>query len=281
MMRTFVLSAVLLCVLVLATHAGAQSEMPTELWQEYPLVQTVERTETGTAAESLLPPDVGPFLPPDPEVAVAPTESTQWSWWLALLGLAAVATVMAARVMVPVAASGARHAGAGLRRLPARARPRRRLRPTAGKPKPVQLREQPRRPLAPVERLQYAPLPAAAVGEPDAESDARRSVVRRSGFLRSRFVVVADEPDGLRPLVRSRSFWSVGSIERRERAADHAWRALLRDLRAAGWEPDYWDPDSPGSAYYVLLRRADEGPSGILPTIEAYSLTSEDRADRS
>ena len=90
MMRTFALSAVLFCVLVLATPAGAQSEMPTELWSGVPARADRGADRDRTAAESLPSERIGPFLPPDPEVAPAPTESTQWSLWLALLGLAAL-----------------------------------------------------------------------------------------------------------------------------------------------------------------------------------------------
>ena len=259
------------CVLVLAAPALAQSEMPTELWYEYPLVQTVERTETGTALGPL--PDVGPFLPPDPEVAPAPAESTRWSIWLALLALGVVAIMFAVRTASPAVASGTRALGERSRRLRAGARSR--PRPRSVPSKPIQLREpaprpRPRpRPRAPVARRQYAPLPPVSVPEPDVEREPRRFVMRRTGLLRSRFVVVDDEPGGgVKRVARSRSFWSVG---RRERGGAEVWGDLVDDLRDAGWEPY-----SPRSEYYTLLRRIDEGTSALPPTIEAYSLAADD-----
>jgi hypothetical protein len=97
--------------------------------------------------------------------------------------------------------------------------------------------------------------------------------VRRSGLLRSRFVVVADEPGGsVERVGRSRSFWSVG---RRERGAVEAWSDLVDELRDAGWQPY-----SPRSVYYTLLRRVDDGTSSLPPTIEAYTLTADDRDGR-
>ena len=44
-------------------------------------------------------------------------------------------------------------------------------------------------------------------------------------------------------------------------------------LRAAGWQPY-----SPRSEYYTLLRRVDDGTSLLPPTIEAYTLTADDRS---
>lgn len=268
-MRTLALSAVLWCGLVVAAPAVAQSEMPTELWKEYPLVQTVERTETGTALGPL--PDVGPFLPPDPEAAPAPEGSTRWSLWLALLGLAAVATFFAVRTAPPVVASGARALGGGSRRLRAGARAR--PRPHSRRPKPTQLREPAPRPRAPVAKRQYAPLPPVSIPESDVEREPRRFVMRRTGLLRSRFVVVDDEPGGgVKRVARSRAFWSVG---RRERGGAEVWSDLVDELREAGWEPY-----SPRSEYYTLLRRVDEGTSALPPTIEAYSLAADDPNER-
>jgi hypothetical protein len=270
-MRTLTVSTALLCILVLAPATGAQSEMPTELWSEYPLVQKVERTETGTA----LGPVLGPFLPPNPEESAAPAESTRWSLWLALLGLAAVTIVFGVRAASPALASGARVVGGGLRRVTARAR-RARPRPRAprtDRPKPVQLREPPLRPRPPVRRRQYAPLPPVSVPEEDVEREPRRFVVRRSGLFRSRFVVVADEPGGsVKRVGSSKSFWSVG---RRERGADEAWSNLVDELRDAGWQPY-----SPRSEYYTLLRRVDDETSSLPPLIEAYTLTAHDRSGR-
>jgi hypothetical protein len=292
-MRVRYAGAAVFSILVLASPAGAQtSEMPTELWSQYPLVQKVERAKS-TAQSAAEPSAIGPLLPPvDPEAAPASGASTRWGVWLAALALGFVTLLFVARTVPPVAASGVRAVGGGVRRLRSSAAPRARTR----KPKPLQLREAPAQPReapdqvlpapaqlrdAPVQLppapasgrpAQYAPLPPVAVAEPDVEREPRRSVMRRTGLLRSRFVVVADEPGGkVRRVARSRSFWRVGGVARRERAADDAWSDLVNDLRAAGWEPD-----SPRSDYYVLLRRVDSGTSSILPTLEAYTLVSDD-----
>jgi hypothetical protein len=277
MKRAPPLAAALLCTLLFVTPAGAQkSELPTELWSEYPLVQKVEttdqkveRTETTTA--------IGPLLPPgDPEAAPAVSESPSWPLWLALLAVGSIALLVAARVTVPVAHSGVRVVGGYARRLrpPSLPRPRPRARTRKPTSKPVQLREGPPHPRAPVKgaQAQYAPLPPVAVAEPDIEREPRRSVVRRTGLLRSRFVVVEDEPGGnVRRVARSRSFWRIGSVARRELATYDVWYELVNDLRATGWEPE-----SPRSDYYVLLRRVDGGTTSILPTIGAYTLVPDD-----
>ena len=272
-MRFTYMSAALLWILVLAAPAGAQkpSEMPTELWSEYPLVQKVERPQS-TAESAGEPSAIGPLLPPaDPEAAPAPGESTRWGLWLALLGLGAIAVIFAARAAPPVAASGIRVVGGGAKRARARVhQPRVRTR----KPKPVRLRDPEHFPRARARgrQAQYAPLPPVALAEPDIEREPRRSVVRRTGLLRSRFVVVADEPEGrVERLGSSKSFWRVGGATRRERAAEDAWIDLVNDLRLTGWEPDL----ARRSDFYVLLRQADVGPSSILPTIEAYTHADE------
>jgi hypothetical protein len=265
-MRVRCAGAAVFSVLVLVPSTSAQtSEMPTELWSEYPLVQKVERSESST---------IGPLLPPvpaDPEAAPAPDDSTRWSLWLVLLAFGSIAVLFAVRTGVPVAASGLRVVGGGARQL--RGRVSRPTRPR--KPRPTQLREHPSHPRAPASRTrtQYAPLPPVSVAEPDVEREPRRYVVRRTGFLRSRFVVVADEPGGkVSHVARSRSFPRVGDVARREESADDAWRDLVNELRAGGWEPSAQLSD-----FWVPLRRVDDGPSSILPTIEAYTRASEPR----
>ncbi|HKX47127.1 MAG TPA: hypothetical protein VJM06_00550 [Gaiellaceae bacterium] len=266
MTRILTLSVALCCALVLGVHAGAQSEMPTQLWSEYPLVQKVESTGTSKTV------GIGPFLPPaDPDADPAPEDSTRWSIWLALLALGAVAILYAARTASPVVASGARALGGRSRRLRAGApaRPRSRGR----RPRPIQLRAPVPRPRAPVSRRQYAPLPPMSVPESDNEREPRRFVMRRTGVLRSRFVVVDDEPGGgVRRVARSKAFWSVG---RHERGGAEVWGDLVDELRDAGWEPY-----SPRSEYYTLLRRIDAGTSALPPTIEAYSRAADDPDER-
>jgi hypothetical protein len=262
MTRILALSTALCCALVLAVHAGAQSEMPTRLWSEYPLVQKVESTGASKTVSS------GPFLPPaNPDAAPAPEDSTRWSVWLALLALGAVVILYTVRTASPVVASGARALGGRSRRLRAGARAG--PRPRTRRPKPVQLREPAERARAPVTRRQYAPLPPMSVPEPDVEREPRRFVMRRTGLLRSRFVVVVDElGGGVKRIARSKAFWSVG---RHERGGAEVWGHLVDELHDAGWEPY-----SPRSEYYTLLRRIDEGTSALPPTIEAYSLAADD-----
>lgn len=266
MTRVLGLGVALLCAGALAAPVGAQDKRPTELWSEYPLVQKVERVQ---------PTSSGPFLPPSRDETVSPpAESTRWSLWLAVSLGGALLVLVAARAAVPVASSGARVVGEGTRRLRGLARPR----PRARAPKPMQLREHPGHPRAPARgrRVQYAPLPPVAVAEPDVEREPRRSVMRRTGFLRSRFVVVSDEPGGkVRRIGRSKSFWRVGSVAQRERAAEDAWSELVNDLRIHGLEPD----PTRTSDFYVLLRRVDTAPSPILPTIEAYTHGSDAAGD--
>jgi hypothetical protein len=246
----------LLGAALLAGPAGAQDRMPTELWSEYPVVQKVQRVRAQ-------PTTIGPLLPPSPgETTTADGESPAWSLWLAVAAAGALAVFLAARTAAPVASSGIRAVGGGARRLQRLTRPTPR---TRGQ-KPAR----PAHPHAPARRRQpqYAPLPPVSVAEPDIEREPRHYVTRRTGFLRSRFVVVADEPGGKVTRLRSsKSFWRVGGAARREEAADEAWNDLVNDLRVSGWEPYTAQP----SDFYVLLRRVDSQPTSALSTIEAYT----------
>ena len=235
-----VLGAVSVALLLAATASAQSEKPPTELWSEFPLVQEVERDRSAS---------VGPFLPPvDPGAdAVAGDGTTPLAVWLVAVTLGLLAILAVTRITLSAAPSA--------RREP--------------KPRAIRLRPPPRgswrsptsRPLA-----QYAPEDASV---PDVESgdEPRRSVVRRTGILRSRFVVVADAMAGdFETVASSRSFWIVGRDTSRERAAEDAWDALMNDLRAAGWEPD----PARRSDYYALLRPIASEQSSIVPTIEAY-----------
>ena len=85
-------------------------------------------------------------------------------------------------------------------------------------------------------------------------------ITRRSGLLRSRYVVVADHSGG-RTLRRSRAFWRIGGAAVQQRKAEAAWDDLANDLRADGWEVD----TAGRFEYYVPLRRA------IVTTLEPYT----------
>jgi hypothetical protein len=84
-------------------------------------------------------------------------------------------------------------------------------------------------------------------------------ITRRSGLLRSRYVVVADLWGGP-TLRRSRAFWQIGGAAAQQRRAEAAWDDLANDLRADGWELDTAGRD----VYYVPLRRA------VVITLEPY-----------
>ena len=97
------------------------------------------------------------------------------------------------------------------------------------------------------------------VGERDDAPEPVPYITRRSGLVRSRYVVVTN--DARRALRRSRAFWRIGGVDRQRRRAEAAWHDLANDLRADGWELD-----AEGRyEYYVPLRRA------IVSTLEPYT----------
>jgi hypothetical protein len=225
--------------LLLAAPAAAQDGgMPTELWSEYPLVQTVERTSQ---------PGLGPFLPPT-DAVVAPGSEDTPPWGLLALAAAAgvMALLVATRLTRPAPASRGGDQGSA----------------------PVQLRPPPAQPRVSSTSLplaQYAPSPSLLLV--DAPEEPLRSVVRRTGLVRSRFVVLERTSPGAQDAVASsRSFWSVGGASLRERRAEDAWDELMNELRASGWEPD----PTRRSDFYVLLQPIETDVATIVPTIEAY-----------
>jgi hypothetical protein len=243
-MRTVSVIAVLIWALALAAPVAAQtSDMPRKLWAEYPLVQKIERTQSNAGRPSA----IGPLLPPD--AATAPGVQPGSRPWLAL-GFVAAMVALFAVAAAPVAVAGLRVIGEGARSLPGR-----RARPTRTRdPKPVRLREHRAHPRA------------SATRRPT-----HYYVVRQNRFLRSRFDVVKGEHgEEFTRMASSRSFWRVGS-ERREETADVAWHELREDLRAGGWELSGHRSD-----FWVPLRRIDDGTSPLQPTIDAYTLASDD-----
>jgi hypothetical protein len=226
--------------LVLTAPTAAQGdEMPTELWAEYPLVQEVEGPST---------PTIGPFLPPaDPGSAPATGDAPAWGLWALVAALGLVALLVATRVV--------RTAPAGARRrheAPVQLRPEPQQRPSAARGRPL---------------TQYAPSPSLVLE--DAPEEPRRSVVRRTGLLRSRYVVLEGRTPGkAKAVAASKGFWNVGGDDVRERAAEDAWDELVNDLRVAGWEPE----PTRRSDFYILLQPIEhEEPSpSIIPTLDAY-----------
>jgi hypothetical protein len=237
--------------LAFAAPARAQ-DAPTKLWSEYPLVPKVEQAA---------PSPVGPFLPPSGGESPVKDDSSDTGYWLPLLAVVAVALLVATRFARPLAATGghALHGRIG----PVRRRTRR-PRPTMRSPtRPAE------RPLSGRQPVQYAPTTVPAEAEIEAPRSLRADereehmpmpfITRRSGLLRSRFVVVADLWGG-RTLRRSRAFWMIGGAAAEQRRAEAAWDDLANDLRADGWELDTAGRD----VYYVPLRRA------VVITLEPY-----------
>jgi len=243
-----VVSAASVALLLVATASAQSEEPPTELWSEYPLVQEVERSGS---------PNVGPFLPPvNPGTEPVAGGTTPWAVWLVAVALGLLAILAVTRGTLSTA--------------PAARRER--------QPRAIRLRPPPRgtwrsptsRPLA-----QYAPADSS-VPDVVGGDEPRRSVVRRTGIVRSRFVVVADAMAGdFEAVARSRSFWNIGRDTSRDRAAEDAWDELMNDLRAAGWEPD----PARRSDYYALLRPIVPEQSSIVPTIKAYHQRSDHPGD--
>lgn len=241
MTRAWVTALVVLA-LVEAAPAAAQAEgYPTELWSEYPLAPEVDQRIT---------PSIGPLLPPsNAESAPSSGDAAPWALWALAAAVGVVALLVATRLTRP--------AGRGVRPAPARLRPQGSPRPSRG------------RPLA-----QYAPSPSLVLA--DAPEEPRRSVIKRTGLLRSRYVVLETESSGdQREVVESGSFWNVGGAVTRERLAEDAWDELVNDLRASGWEPD----PTRRSDFYVLLQPVEQDDMSIVPTLEAYSRTDDDEVD--
>ncbi len=243
-MHRFAVGAAIVVVLVLATPGFAQQpDQPTKLWSEYPLVPEVEPNE---------PQSIGPLLPPSDSETAAVSGDSRWGVWLAVAALGLIALFVAARSV----------------RAPAVARPR------AREPRPIRLRPSPRSaPHVPAGTplSQYAP---RSVETPaNTEDEPRRFVIRRTGLVRSRFVVLADELDGgPSEVASSRSFWRFGRAASRERVAEDTWDDLMNGLRLSGWEQE----SARRSDYYVRLRRVGTVSSSVLPTIDAYTHASED-----
>ena len=248
-------TAVVAVVVGLAFAAPATAEnAPTELWSEYPLTPKVEQAA---------PSPVGPFLPPGGVESPVTDGSSGTGYWLPLLAVVAIALLVAARFTPALAATRTHLVGrrvSALRgRTQLRPRPPRRSSRSAGGTRPSG-----RSP------VQYAPtkMPAAEVETeaprslPADEQDARGTVpfiTRRSGLVRSRYVVVADASG--RTLRRSRAIWRIGGAGAQQRSAEAAWDDLANGLRADGWELD----TAGRYEYYVPLRRA------IVATLEPYT----------
>jgi hypothetical protein len=259
-MRALASFVAALCLLALPSVVAAQvSQEPKKLWSEYPLVQRVETQPSAIGATAPAPPVAQQPVP------VSDDGSARLALWLGMLAGVVLLAAYATRSLIPLALPGLRSAGIGAR--PRRRRTRRPAR-TARGVEPDRIRGA--RPVPTRRRAaQYAP--PAAIGEQEPEPDLPRSVLRRTGLLRSRFVVVTSDPEGpVRVAASSPSFWSVGPSSLCERAADDAWNDLVVELRRSGWEPDLQSP----SAYfvpYVKLRRMEDAAVSILPTIEAYT----------
>ena len=233
-------TAVALALVLPATGRAQGEEMPTELWSEYPLLRDAERNRGA--------PSIGPFLPPFDTGAepAAGGEPTPWAIWIVATALGLLAITAVTRVALPAVSPRSERAPRGV--LP---RPRSRRTWGASESRPLG---------------QYAPSSSVVLYDVD-ERESRRSVVRRTGILRARFVVLADAMAGdYEAVSRSRSFWNVGPVASRELSAEDAWDELMNDLRVAGWEPD----PTRRSDYYALLRRIEPSESSTDPIVTAY-----------
>jgi hypothetical protein len=234
----------LVCALTLAPSAAAEEQprSPKELWRTYPLKP---KTQVATPVPSRpLRPPVG---------AVRPAADGRPGWILAL-ALAAAGAAIVLIVVRPLATSRGLAVDRA-RRLRAHARIGR---PTLRTPARARRRARPAPPRPTV--AQYAPLSVVAP-EPAAPEESVPYVTRRSGLVRSRYVVMLEEEGRTRELRHSRAFWQVGPEARQRRMAEDAWDALANDLRAEGWEVDA----SGRYEYFVPLRRA------IISTLEPYT----------
>jgi hypothetical protein len=225
-------SALAVCACVLAVVPAAEAERanpPKKLWSEYPLAPKVH-----VAVRSQ------PLRPPVATTTDSPPSGGQSGWILAV-GLVAAAAVFLVAFGRPLAASRGSIAGRVPRpRLPSRPRPRAGSRPHHG--------------LA----TQYAPL---SVFPESAPRESVPYVTRRSGLVRSHYVVMVEEDGRTQELRRSRAFWQVGREAWQRRIAEDAWDGLANDLRAEGWEVD----TTGRYEYFVPLRRA------IVSTLEPYT----------
>jgi hypothetical protein len=214
--------AVLIASALPGVAAAQEEDPPTELWSEYPLVQEPERSST---------PSIGPFLPPTPPESPSAGDPVNWGLWALVAALGVGAALVALRVARTAAAPAIEEPF--LLHAPTE--------PQVYRPGPL---------------AQYAPTrdPEPADGLVE---EPPRSIVLRSGLLRARYVVVADEwAGGLEAVGGSKSFWRIGPSGLRERLSDEAWDDLVNELRLQGWEPN----SLRRSDYYVLLQRVEPEP---------------------
>ena len=224
----FVCLAALLAVALAAPARAQDRGPPTKLWSEFPLAPRVERRDRATSGRCCRP---------------RPLRALQ-------LRMAGCTGAYGSRSLcsVPSRFSGAAHESRGRSLRPARECStdvhsagecvlRARVCPSVG---PTEDRVPGDRSPLPRQSsavpAQYAP--PIPLEEPEVEDEPRRFVMRRTGLLRCRFVVLANELDGQpSERARSRSFSKIGSAAGRERVAEDAWDDLMNDLRLAGWEP--------------------------------------------
>ena len=222
MRRLCIAVAALACVLVLPS-TGAAEEQPGPPRELWSAYPLEPKSPVATVTPS------GPLIPP--VVADTPATDAQ-SGWLFVLAVATAGVVVllgVTRVVAPTV------------RMPSRPRVRPRARPRRTEPP-----------------TQYAPL--SILPEP-ASRESVPYVTRRSGLVRSRYVVMVEEEGRTHELRRSRAFWQVGREAWQRRIAEDAWDGLANELRAEGWEVD----TTGHYEYFVPLRRA------IVSTLEPYT----------
>jgi hypothetical protein len=251
----------LLVGLALAAPTRAQ-DAPTELWSEYPLVPKVEQAAPSPVAPFLPP----PVAPPSDEGSPVADDSSGLKYWLPLMAVAAILLLLGTRPVRQASPTGGHVLGVRVGALRGRAR---QLRTRPKRRPPARSADRTRTARRPV---QYAPTaepvdevvvevesPSPRAEERDDAPEPVPYITRRSGLVRSRYLVVTD--DSGRALRRSRAFWRIGGAGAQLRRAEAAWDNLANDLRADGWELDTVGR----SEYYVPLRRA------IVSTLEPYT----------
>ncbi len=234
-MRLGLLAAlVVLAAAVAAPGQAAPAPPPGELWSEFPLEPRVETARAAPTANPT-PPRVAAHAP-SLVAAQAPAGESLGPWLLLALGAAAVMAALATVGALGVPIVRSRHEDGAIAVQPAvRAVRRKKVAVKDVRPEPPEqsLVEV----LAPHTRLHEAEQDEAETETRQTGAEEACEIVWWRGYVKSQFYVQSDSP--LDEVLMSRLFRFRGSEEPEpEGAAADAHRALVEELRAAGWVPD-------------------------------------------